>query len=121
MKKKPTKVKKKAKRTWSQRVFFITALRRVSYLLPNRKVALAHAKVGIGRWKCAICGKHLLKGEYAVDHISPVIPLSGFDNWDGFVARLDCAPEGLQILCKKPCHAAKTKFENSLRRKYAKV
>jgi hypothetical protein len=109
--------KKKAKRVWNAQNFFIALLRSKSYMLPNVKAALAAAKVGIGRWRCAICGKHLVKGEYARDHIQPVIAITGFVDWNTYIERF-MGP--IQIICKSPCHAEKTKSENALRRKYAK-
>ena len=111
------KTKKRARRQWSAQNFFIAVLRSKSYMLPNQKIALAKAKVGVGRWKCQLCGKHLVKGEYARDHSSPVIAISGFVDWNTYIERLQ-GP--IQIICKKPCHSEKTKAENALRRAHAK-
>jgi hypothetical protein len=53
--------------------------------------------------------------EIQIDHISPVVPTSGWEGFDNFIARLFCASNGLQTLCK-PCHKAKSKEENAARR-----
>lgn len=58
----------------------------------------------------------------AVDHIDPVVPITGFlktkgflgYDWDLVIRRLFCEIEGLQVLCK-PCHKLKTADERSER------
>lgn len=96
-------------------------------------------------YKCAHCGglfrdkgketiiepdgtitKRSFRAEIAVDHIEPVIPVAGWDDWNGYIQRMFFGE--LQVLCnytgirngKKSCHAIKTKEENALRKKYAK-
>jgi len=49
------------------------------------------------------------------DHITPIVPVTGFDTWDSTIDRLFCEAEGLQALCVD-CHAVKTKAENEERR-----
>ena len=70
-------------------------------------------------YECAHC--HLLFPAklVAVDHIAPVVPLSGFISWDDVIARMFCGKDGLQVLCKT-CHGIKTKQENAERREYKK-
>jgi hypothetical protein len=53
------------------------------------------------------------------DHIDPVIPLTGFDSWDGVIKRLYCEADGFQALCKA-CHKVKTKEEADERRRIKK-
>lgn len=50
-----------------------------------------------------------------VNHIIPVIPVTGFDSWDGVIERLFCEETGLEVLCK-PCHKEVTKAENEERK-----
>lgn len=96
-------------------------------------------------FKCAHCGKlfrdkgveeyvtetgeikkRRFRGEIAVDHINPVVPVTGWDNWDGFISRHYLGE--LQVLCnykgirdgKKSCHSIKTKEENRQRREFLK-
>ena len=54
-----------------------------------------------------------------VDHIDPVVPIEGGISWSEFIQRVFCDPDNLQKLCT-PCHAAKSKLENQLRRQYKK-
>lgn len=96
-------------------------------------------------YKCAHCGelfrdkgveeivhedgtieKRKFRGEIAVDHIDPVVPVTGWDGYDGFIQRHYLGD--VQVLCnytgvrngKKSCHSIKTQAENKLRRKFAK-
>jgi 5-methylcytosine-specific restriction endonuclease McrA len=50
------------------------------------------------------------------DHIDPIVPVTGFDNWDALIGRLFCELDGFQAICVE-CHAAKTKEENAERKK----
>jgi hypothetical protein len=57
-----------------------------------------------------------------VDHIIPVVPETGFptlpngkDDWNTYLERYFCGPEGLQVLCD-PCHDIKTGKENKNRK-----
>lgn len=59
-------------------------------------------------YKCAMCGKAFPQNQVQVDHISPVVPASGFTTWDKFIERLFCEKDNLQVLCKA-CHKKKTK------------
>jgi len=97
------------------------ALRNLSYKTPIRQIVLKRARTERGKYKCELCGAIKKTSEIVVDHIEPIVPVTGFDNWDGLIERLFCLPEGLQVICKKPCHAEKSKKENSLRREHEKV
>lgn len=66
-------------------------------------------------FKCARCLDHFVSKDVEVNHIVPVVPTSGFDSWDGVVARMFCEKEHLEVLCK-PCHRTVTKEENNERR-----
>jgi len=59
------------------------------------------------------------KSEFRIDHIEPVIPLTGFTNWDDVIRRLITGPHNLQVLCLV-CHGVKSKAENAARRKHKK-
>jgi 5-methylcytosine-specific restriction endonuclease McrA len=63
---------------------------------------------------CAKCGNHYPLKEAAVDHITPVGTLKSFDDLPGFVERLFCGVEGLQVLCET-CHNEKTQEERRTR------
>jgi hypothetical protein len=89
----------------------------------------AKARVERGFYKCAACaaivpataittlknGKVKRVKNVAIDHIAPVVPLTGFDSWDGVIDRLFCDEEGLQLLCRD-CHEIKCQEETSGRK-----
>lgn len=66
---------------------------------------------------CAGCGELFPSKFVVVDHIQPVVPVTGFVNWDDVITRMFCDVEGLQVLCKE-CHKIKTKEENAQRKLY---
>ena len=91
----------------------------------------SRARVERGLYKCEQCqsivpataittlknGKTKRIKNIAVDHISPVVPVSGFDSWDNVITRLFCDVEGLQLLCRD-CHEIKCKEEMDERKSY---
>lgn len=97
--------------------FVIATLRRGTYRWYARTQALVNARISRGVYKCNMCEDQFGRKEIQIDHINPVIPLEGWDSWDGYIARMYCGPEGLSILCK-PCHKTKTFLENELRKDY---
>lgn len=88
-----------------------SALRKLWLWSAPAKEALKQAKAYKGFWFCKHCGFPTDKPQ--VDHLDPVgaTPGSrksnGGETWDGFMTRLFCAVEGLQVLCRA-CHALKT-------------
>ena len=62
-------------------------------------------------YKCAECGKWFKDKEISVDHRIPAGSLKTYDDLPGFVERLFCEEDNLQILCKDKCHQAKTNKE----------
>ena len=55
----------------------------------------------------------------SVDHKEPAGALSCYDDLPGFVERLFCGEEGMQVLCDD-CHSKKSKEENRVRRESKK-
>ena len=115
---------------WSQARFnsFIkSALRSASVRWPPRYTVLNEAFVekGInpatGRvaklFRCNGCGEIFPQSQIDINHIEPVVPVEGFDSWDGVIRRMFCEKEGMEALCK-PCHKRITKEENSSRKEY---
>lgn len=100
-------------------------LRSASQRWPPKYQTLADAYVGTktnvktGRqakhYKCNKCLEDFPQKEVEVNHITPVVPLSGFDSWDGVVERLFCEKDGMEVLCK-PCHRSETNNENKGRK-----
>lgn len=100
-------------------------LRSISQRWPPRYKVLSKAFVGqrinpkSGRlakfYTCNQCGIDFVAKEVEVNHIIPVIPVTGFDSWDGVISRMFCEEDGLEVLCR-PCHKAITKQENQERK-----
>ncbi len=108
--------------------WLIPKLRRISLIWPGKQISRDNAKVYIDdgtylngnpktklKYKCAKCSKLVDKTGGAMDHISPVIDIKGFKDWDSFMNSLFCEPEGYQHLCHE-CHQKKSNLENKERR-----
>ena len=111
----PTKTKK----TFNLKSYVVGVLRRASYRNPQRTIVMRRANIKRGVYQCEACERITERKGVAVDHVDPVIPVTGWEGWDSFISRLFCGPAGLQVLCN-PCHKDKTKEENAQRRAYAK-
>lgn len=83
-----------------------------------RRDALARARIEKGVYVCenSECGRTLSRQETKVDHIKPVVPVTGFDDWHEIINRMFCPPSGLKVLCDN-CHKIKTSEERKLRKK----
>ena len=112
----------KKERTKEQilRSFVMKHLRRASLHWDARNDCLKNARVGRNEYLCAMCGKKFPRKESKVDHISTVIPLSGFDSFDGVIRRLFCEVNDLQVLCSED-HDIKTLEEDKLRELYRNI
>jgi hypothetical protein len=66
-------------------------------------------------YECAECHNQFPAKEVAVDHIDPVVPVSGFTTWDEVIERMFVEKEGLQVLCKE-CHQVKCQEEKQQRK-----
>ena len=62
------------------------------------------------RWEyqCALCEDWFQDKEVEVDHDPPCGSLKDYSDLAGFVERMFCEADSLQVVCKK-CHKAKTK------------
>lgn len=113
---------------WTQARFnsFIkSALRSASVRWPPKYTVLSEACVGTqlnpksGRmakhFKCNRCKGDFPAKEVEVNHIIPVIPVTGFVSWDDVILRMFCEKAGLEVVCK-PCHKTITKEENEQRK-----
>lgn len=120
-----TTPRKKAKSysEWSparKKAFIISVLRGGSRRYPPKYETLNEAKTekkintASGRvaqhFMCNQCKKDFPQKLVEVDHIQPVVGISGFTTWDNFIQGLYCDRNNLQVLCKT-CHAIKTKKE----------
>jgi 5-methylcytosine-specific restriction endonuclease McrA len=61
-------------------------------------------------YTCAYCFGWFTDKECEVDHIIGAGSLKTYKDLPGFVERLFCEPEGMQVLCKT-CHQIKTNEE----------
>jgi len=104
-----------SKKSVNLKTFLLPKLRRISYLWPSRKQAKIASRVERGRYKCAICNNLFGPTEVSMDHISPVVDLTGFVDWNTYIERLFCDISGYQSLCSA-CHDSKTNRENGIRK-----
>jgi len=113
-----------AKKEISLKSWLTPKLRKLSYMWPGRREALVKSRVSRGLYKCAECerqGKSRLWGpkDISMDHKISMVPLSGWDSWDGVLSRLFCSASGYQTLCHDH-HDEKTAQENEIRKKHKK-
>lgn len=135
-------MKKKAKRkTYNQDSAIRSALRRSfsrspivrEVLLEGRREVPKRVKNGglakkpSVQYQCQVCGSWVSSTQIAVDHIDPVIPLTGFPltssgkkDWNTFIDRLWSDKANLQRICDD-CHNKKTKQERDLRKTMKEV
>lgn len=95
------------KRKWTLRSKLIPAIRKIWLYSPLRREALQKAKAEVG-YKCQLCGD--LYDKLQVDHIEPIVPVTGWTNWDDYVSRTFCDISNLQAICKT-CHESKCMTE----------
>lgn len=103
-------------RVFNLKSWLIGALRRASYRYPARYNALKAAKVERNSYRCAKCAQLFPRKSIQLDHVLPVIPITGWDSWDGYISRMFVEENGFQVLCIS-CHEAKSIGENAERRK----
>lgn len=102
----------------NRKTWLTSGLRRMSYRWRPRNEAERQARVDRGLYKCAYCEQSFRNGQYAIDHIIPIINVkTGWTNWDDFLEKLFCDVDGFQILCHA-CHENKTSTEDLLRTHY---
>jgi len=101
--------------------FVINTLRRASYRWPTRGEAEKRSRVERGIYKCEQCGHLGKRGEFAMDHVIPVVdPEKGFTTFDDYIDRM--FPDSSELfwrLCHK-CHSEKTEKENTIRKETKK-
>jgi 5-methylcytosine-specific restriction endonuclease McrA len=109
--------------------FIINILRRASFSWKPRGEAKKRFRVPNGTFKngnpkfgyqCAKCKETFMSKDVLMDHIDPVVPLEGWDNFDGFIERMFCDESNFQCMCKE-CHDQKTKWEKGERVKHRKL
>lgn len=108
--------KQPSRETWVK-----TKLRSCSLQWPARSEALKASRIDRGKYQCADCKESFKRHQVQLDHIEPVVDIKlGWTNWDDFINRLFCAPEGFSVLCAA-CHDSKTQIEDEMRTYYKKL
>jgi len=105
----------KVKKPLNKKSFVIMVLRRGSYKWPPRNEVLKSARVDRGMYQCNVCKTVVGRKDISLDHITPVVSLSGFTTWDEYIDRMYCDASGFQAICTV-CHDKKTAMERELRK-----
>jgi 5-methylcytosine-specific restriction endonuclease McrA len=95
--------------------FLMSILRRASRFWKPSDLCIEKTRLSRGVHVCPECKKTCKRKDMKKDHIDPVIPVTGFTNWDDIISRLFVKQEGWQALCVD-CHDKKTKEENEKRK-----
>lgn len=114
----------RAGNTWTESRYFqfIRSALRAAFSRYPVKYAVKNAArrevVGGGRQKyeyqCNSCKEYFPAKETEVDHIVSAGSLKCYDDLPGFVERMFCEADGMQVLCK-PCHQGKTNADRRAR------
>jgi uncharacterized CHY-type Zn-finger protein len=102
----------KKKKKFNPKTKIVPAVRRIWFHSPLRREVLKRAKVD-EYYRCEKC--HGLQEKVHIDHIDPCVPLTGWDGYDGFISRLFCETDKLQVICEK-CHSKKSLEETKVRK-----
>lgn len=66
----------------------------------------------VNYFKCSVCSENFRDKDIEVDHKIPAGSLKCKEDLPGFVERMFCPAEHLQVICK-PCHKMKTAEERN--------
>jgi len=96
-------------------------LRFISLRWPGRSEALKRAGKERGLYQCEMCKDLFKTNNIILDHIEPVVPLVNDwkymeIDWNIYIPRLFCQPEGFRVLCKA-CDEAHTAIQDSMRKR----
>lgn len=98
-------------------------LRQLSQRWPPINEARTSALVKRGHYKCNSCKQVVTKTKIVngkrvnnvfIDHIEPVVPISGEFSWNAIINSMFCEASNLQLLCLD-CHTVKCKQEAAKR------
>lgn len=89
---------------WPPRYQCLNAAKRGKKINPSSGRLAEH-------YECNRCHQHFPAKEVEVNHIQPVVPISGWTSWDETIERMFCEAPGLEVCCKV-CHKLITKQEN---------
>lgn len=99
-------------------IFLKSKLRSLSLKWPPRNDSFKLSRVDRGQYKCGLCQSIVHYSQLNIDHIQPVIPITGIElqdsgeiDWNKHIPRLFCGIDNLQAICTK-CHDSKSLTEN---------
>ena len=95
--------------------FVIRHLRLATYKWPFKHMAKSLQRLDRGLYKCQSCQKAFGPKEIHVDHIEPIVNITGFISWDEYINKLFVTTDKMQVLCIQ-CHEAKSMVERSLKK-----
>lgn len=104
---------------FNKKAFVIAILRRGTYKYPPRNECLKKSRVDRNQYQCNHCKLLFTRKEVHIDHINPVVKISGFTTWDEYIDRMYPDESGFQTLCVS-CHDNKTIKENEQRNTFKK-
>jgi hypothetical protein len=106
--------KTKTKKPYNWHTKLVSAIRNVWRHSPTRLKALKDAEDPHNQKHviCANCKTSVHQKLSTVEHLDPVVPVTGFDSWDAYIARMQS--ENLAVFCES-CAKEKTKAENAQR------
>lgn len=104
------------RRTFARSPIVREVMMKVRREVPKFRKDGSKAKKLAVQYLCGVCKQYVGSTHVSVDHIEPVIPESGFTDWETFIKRLFCGAENLQVICDD-CHQKKTNEEAAARRK----
>lgn len=109
------KKRRKAKK-FNAKTKLMNAMRRIWFYSPMRKEVEIRCRIDKETSRCERCRK--LCDKIQVDHFPPVVPLVGWDSWQGVFDRMFVDPKvGLRGLCVE-CHDKITEEQRIERKKY---
>lgn len=108
------------KKARSLNSYIFAGLGKVWMWWPERLAVKKRCKIEgkTGWFRCELCKSEVERLD--IDHIQPVVPVSGFTTWDAYIAARFVTAEKLQGICRA-CHSLKTKAENKKRREIKKA
>ena len=95
--------------------FVIATLRRATYRWPYKNAVKSKNRIERGLYKCDSCLKAYGPKEVHVDHIDPVVNVTGFTTWDDYINKLFVRTDKMQVLCIQ-CHENKSAVERELKK-----
>lgn len=126
---KAIKKPKKKKAPWNLRTKVTSALRKIWRYSPMRNAVLKRCQTGEYYTRIAKKSKKEYRAPYYfceeclnsplekidIEHLDPVVALTGFETWDIYIYRLMVSETRLKGLCK-PCHKAVGVIQTEIRK-----